>query len=315
MATNIIAGNTYTFKNLYSGKMLNLYGGYTTNGTNVRQYTADGSDEQKWVLDGSNTLYTYGHPDKCLDRYNSPGSLRHNNADIWDNTDDANQKLVINTIGSYVTIKIAGTALFLTAYHGTSNGGNTDARCAPGATGNVFWATSSDENVVEAAQQKWIMTLVEQGSTSSSGDGYRINGVDLPLSEWPVGSYWTDDGTPYGNSLNHNGTECAGFARYVYNRIWGSDTYGNAISTKQLDEESNGFFDDINVGARINCDRRDGGGNHSMVLLDKTSSGVTVYEANHTNDPNKYCIIGMRTITYDSFKNEYINIKSTSYTP
>ena len=193
MATTIIAGNTYTFKNLYSGKMLNLYGGYTTNGTNVCQYTADGSDEQKWTFGSDNKLYTYGSSTKCLDRYNNSGSLQHNNADIWTNNDDANQKIIVSPItNSYVTIKIAGTALFLTAYHGTANGGNTDNRIAPGATGNVFWATSSDENVVEPAQQKWIMTLVEDSSSGTVTKDYTNVTKQYLVPPYPVSAVTAD---------------------------------------------------------------------------------------------------------------------------
>ena len=198
--TTITAGNTYTFKNLYSGKMLNLYGGYTTNGTNVCQYTADGTDEQKWTFGSDNKLYTYGSSTKCLDRYNSSGALQHNNADIWINNDDVNQKLIVSPVteSSYVTIKISGTNLFLTAYHGTANGGNTDARCAPGATGNVFWAASS-EDVVEAAQQKWIMTLVEEGSGLPE-----VGGV---VTDFPTSAYYSNNNATYALGSGYVG-EC-----------------------------------------------------------------------------------------------------------
>ncbi len=163
--TSIKAGNTYTFKNLYSGKMLNLYAGITTNGTNVCQYTADGSDEQKWTFKSDNKLYTYGSSTKCLDRYNSSGALAHNNADIWTNSDDANQKLVFSVSGSYVRIKLSGTSYYLTAYYGTANGGNSDNKVAPGASGNVFWATLGDsEYVSDSGQQLWVATEVETGS-------------------------------------------------------------------------------------------------------------------------------------------------------
>ena len=167
-----------------------------------------------------------------------------------------------------------------------------------------------------------VAEFVEEGSY---GGGYRINGVNLPLAEWPVGSYWTVDGTPNSSSLYHGGIECAGFARYVYNTIWGSGTYGNAVTARNLNGNSSDFTG-INIGARINCDRRESRdpenddfnnsvGNHSMVLIEKTNPGVTVYEANHSDDPDKYCIVGMRTITFNNFYLEYMNIKGTSYTP
>lgn len=50
--TGFKSGKSYTFKNLTTEKMLNLYGGRTDKGTNVCQYTADGSDDQKWTFLG-----------------------------------------------------------------------------------------------------------------------------------------------------------------------------------------------------------------------------------------------------------------------
>ena len=56
--TGFKSGKSYTFKNLTTEKMLNLYGGRTDKGTNVCQYTADGSDDQKWTFLGDK-LYAY----------------------------------------------------------------------------------------------------------------------------------------------------------------------------------------------------------------------------------------------------------------
>ncbi len=170
--TNIEPTNTYTFKNAYSGKMLNLYGGYTTDGTNVCQYTEDNSDEQKWTLGDDSKLYTYGSTDKCLDKYTSSSNAKNRNADIWTNSDDDNQKVTFVPTGSYVKIQLIGTSYFLTAYYGTANGGNTDARKVPGAEGNVYWATEDD--VTNTNQQKWLATLV---NSSSNGDNETETGT------------------------------------------------------------------------------------------------------------------------------------------
>ena len=79
-------------------------------------------------------------------------------------------------------------------------------------------------------------------------------------------------------------------------------------------------FSGINVGARINCDRKNAlegeNPNHSMVIVDKNGLEITVYEANYTSHPNtQHCIIGFRTISYSDFAAEYANIKNTSYNP
>ena len=48
-----------------------------------------------------------------------------------------------------------------------------------------------------------------------------------------------------------------------------------------------------------------------MVIINKTSTGITVYECNHDNK----CGVGVRTITFANFKKEYDKIKDSSYTP
>ena len=75
----------------------------------------------------------------------------------------------------------------------------SDARCAPGATGNVFWAASSDENVVEAAQQKWIMTLVEEGSGLPE-----VGGV---VTDFPTSAYYSNNNATYALGSGYVG-EC-----------------------------------------------------------------------------------------------------------
>ena len=63
----------------------------------------------------------------------------------------------------------------------------------------------------------------------------KVNGKILPLDSWPKGSYWTDDGTPYGTSLEYDGsTECAGFAKYIYHYIWGTLS-GTSVSKSSLE--------------------------------------------------------------------------------
>ena len=145
-------GKSYTFKNLTTEKMLNLYGGRTDKGTNVCQYTADGSDDQKWTfLDDK--LYAYGSSTKCLDKFTSSGSAKNNNADIWDNDDDKNQIIEISQLNAgspYVTIKLKQGGYYLTAYTGKDYPGdrnmnltaNTDAGKTPTSAGNVYWASN-----------------------------------------------------------------------------------------------------------------------------------------------------------------------------
>lgn len=146
MGNSIEEGKVYKIKNRATGKMLNLYGGILTNGTNICQYSDDGSDEQKWVRIG-NKLYAYGSNTKCLDRYNDSTSTKHNNADIWGNNDNTNQNLVFTSSGNYVKIQLNSGSLYLTASTNPSTdsvmnkNGNKDEYKTTSSEGNIFWRT------------------------------------------------------------------------------------------------------------------------------------------------------------------------------
>lgn len=330
---SIETNKTYKIRSAISStRMLNLYSsGTAANGMNVVLYTSDDSNEQKWLFDGDRlrpkTDITF-----CLDRYTASTYL--NNADIWKASakDAAAQKIKLEAHGIYYYIllqtKVGGKDYCLTASNNT-NGNATATGKQAGADGNVYWAEQLND--VGDYHQLWFFTedsgSSSGGETGGDGDTYTINGKTIPLSEWPVGSYWTTDGKPYEYGKNSSkeftdgAIQCAGFAKYVYEQLWGNYKYGQKVAAVTLEGTSEDFKG-INVGARINCDRRkkkiesDKGftisiGNHSMILLSKTSSGIVVYECNHDDK----CGIGMRTITYRNFYLEYMNIKNTSYTP
>lgn len=181
---NIRDGKTYTFKNAGTRKFLNLYAGNTANGTNVCQYPADGSDEQKWTRHGDK-LYTYGSTTKCLDRYKMISSEKHNNADIWTNTDTENQVLIFDGANGYVRILLryvddhylrasvnSGTVSQMNSY------GNTDEYKEPEATGNVYW---SDDPV--DAYACWEAELVPE--------------EDDQVTDFPTYAYFSDANASY----------------------------------------------------------------------------------------------------------------------
>ena len=310
-------------------RRLNLYSsGTAANGMNVVLYTNDNTNEQKWYFDGDR-LYPETNRNYCLDRYTASTYL--NNADIWkaSASDAAAQLVDVVKAGDYYNIrlrtKVNGEYYYLTAV-GDANGSGSGKSTA--SKGNVYWAPSLGSS---SLVQKWMFTEVggssSCGETGGDGDTYTINGKTIPLSEWPVGSYWTTDGKPYEYGKNSSkaftdgAIQCAGFAKYVYEQLWGNYKYGQKVAAVTLEGTSEDFKG-INVGARINCDRRGSKiesdddfttsiGSHSMILLSKTSSGIVVYECNHDDK----CGIGMRTITYRNFYLEYMNIKNSSYTP
>lgn len=296
---------TYKIKCLANSKMLNLCtSGNVSNGLNVANYSDDGTVEQKWYFDG-NKLRSASNRKYCLDRYTATAYL--DNADVWEakSSEDANQKVVIESSGAYYKIRLAtkvnGNYYYLTS-KGSSNGSSSGKTA--NADGNIFWAVADNTDY-----QKWNFNEVVP-----SGNAKLINEIRVPLPEYPDGSYWTTDGKATDkngtNSKEFEGSQCAGFARYVYFCIWGSSTYGSSITARNTTGTSSDF-DGINVGARISCDRSNGGGNHSMVVINKTDSGVTVYECNHDEE----CGVSIRTITFANFKKEYDKIKDSSCTP
>ena len=328
---SIESNKTYKIRSAISStRMLNLYSsGTAANGMNVVLYTSDDSNEQKWLFDGDRlrpkTDITF-----CLDRYTASTYL--NNADIWKASakDAAAQKIKLEAHGIYYYIllqtKVGGKDYCLTASNNT-NGNATATGKQAGADGNVYWAEQLND--VGDYHQLWFFTedsgSSSGGETGGSGDTYTINGKTIPMANWPVGSYWTTDGTPNGTSLSHNNSyECAGFARYVYSYLWGNDYYGSSVSKATLSGTSSDF-EGISVGARINCDKNvtesesqdtSTNKNHSMVLVDKTNTGVVVYHANWAlPKEHQYCIVKTTHWTYAEFAKKFKNIKSTSYTP
>ena len=328
---SIETNKTYKIRSAISStRMLNLYSsGTAANGMNVVLYTSDDSNEQKWLFDGDRlrpkTDITF-----CLDRYTASTYL--DNADIWKASakDAAAQKIKLEAHGIYYYIllqtKVDGKDYYLTASNNT-NGNATAVGKQAGADGNVYWAEQL--NGGGDYHQLWFFTedsgSSSGGETGGSGDTYTINGKTIPMANWPVGSYWTTDGTPNGTSLSHNNSyECAGFARYVYSYLWGNDYYGSSVSKATLSGTSSDF-EGISVGARINCDKNvtesesqdtSTNKNHSMVLVDKTNTGVLVYHANWAlPKEHQYCIVKTTHWTYAEFAKKFKNIKSTSYTP
>ena len=328
---SIETNKTYKIRSAISStRMLNLYSsGTAANGMNVVLYTSDDSNEQKWLFDGDRlrpkTDITF-----CLDRYTASTYL--DNADIWKASakDAAAQKIKLEAHGIYYYIllqtKVDGKDYYLTASNNT-NGNATAVGKQAGADGNVYWAEQL--NGGGDYHQLWFFTedsgSSSGGETGGSGDTYTINGKTIPMANWPVGSYWTTDGTPNGTSLSHNNSyECAGFARYVYSYLWGNDYYGSSVSKATLSGTSSDF-EGISVGARINCDKNvtesesqdtSTNKNHSMVLVDKTNTGVVVYHANWAlPKEHQYCIVKTTHWTYAEFAKKFKNIKSTSYTP
>ena len=320
---------TYLFQNKADGgRSLNVWCNSTYpagNLSNVCLWKTDKNDNaQRWTLsyskNGDNyVLKSEENSAKCLDLYTGTGSGANINAHLYS---ESSTSYLIFENGAYsntVRIRLAGTTkngYYLTANQG--NPGSNDGR-GVNSKGNVYFYSE----LLDDESQEWEIIDPDSssgGGTGGSGDTYTINGKTIPLSEWPVGSYWTTDGKPSdkdGNTsikLADGSKQCAGFAKYVYEQLWGSYTHGSKITAVELKGTSEDF-DGINVGARINCDKVSDNSNHSMVLVDKTNTEVVVYHANWADNANEYCMIKITHWTYAKFAEKFKNIKNTSYTP
>lgn len=152
--------------------------------------------------------------------------------------------------------------------------------------------------------------------------------VSLPLSQYPVGSYFNDFGnkpcTCHSSSRSckidgscdckfyGTGIQCLGFAQYVFDvysnctsrPIWNSpgahlivDDYAGGVkyaTPEQLRSYPVGTY--LRVGWNPNIPSE-----HSFVIMKNNGSSVTIYECNIGTN----CIIGTQTFSYATFCNTY----------
>lgn len=166
-------------------------------------------------------------------------------------------------------------------------------------------------------------------SIAATGGSYVINGVTLPFSDYPVGSYFSQNGRACtchaGDCISNNrasencirywpnksnpqidlkGVQCMGFARFCQWRLYGSIDFSNTTDFynafgKKLNAGSwtantvKETFTKVGPGGHIRT-----GAGHSLFVISVTSGGFVTYECN-TNA--KDCKIYTRQWTWDSF--------------
>lgn len=174
------------------------------------------------------------------------------------------------------------------------------------------------------------------GSLTATSGAITINGVVLPFADYPVGSYFTQNGGPctchtkgycisnnkswenciryWPNKTNYQvdlrGVQCMGFARFCQWRLYGAHDFMNntdfynAFGSKLA---AGGWtantvkkvFMEVGPGGHIRT-----GAGHSMFVISVTTTGFVTYECN-TNA--KDCKIYTRQWTWDSF---YTSLRS-----
>lgn len=158
---------------------------------------------------------------------------------------------------------------------------------------------------------------------------YPSTQITFPLSEYPHGSYFTQNGlactshvgcnykTPGNCKVYRSSIQCEGFAKYAYDKYshrsasspWpstGDPHYsGGQIWSCPTDVEL--FFRALPYGSYLRLDRdlTDGNnGNHSIVTAGVTESAIIIYDANYAEYPN-YCIVQMYSCTFSVYYERY----------
>ncbi len=180
-----------------------------------------------------------------------------------------------------------------------------------------------------------LLSIIDQfensdmpSSTASSGS-FVINGVTLPFADYPVGSYFSQNGRACtchagdcvtNTQSNENcirywpskancqidlkGVQCMGFARFCQWRLYGSidfsnttdyyNAFGSKLSAgKWTANTVKTTLTKVGPGGHIRT-----GAGHSLFVISVSASGFITYECN-TN--NKDCLIYTRQWTWDSF--------------
>ena len=196
----------------------------------------------------------------------------------------------------------------------------------------------SDEELVATMKMDSYWETVESKSS------VRTTYDRLPVPGYPNGSYYTDDhgpcschdecdiyipegeddsrcyilGVGSGNCKRYDNTgsiQCKGFADYIYclyNGVDINDRYKiDTSSYASIPNNSTGeallqnLFSSLPVGSNVRVVIRTTGGKHSIIVSGKSSTGITVYDANSDGET---CIVKNRTFTWSQLANKYSSI-------
>lgn len=120
-----------------------------------------------------------------------------------------------------------------------------------------------------------------------------INGKAIPHSKYPPGSIYNDDDWP-------GAGECHGFGKFIFNYLWGttnvSETFYNAYTTSSFQSACK----DLPLGSLIRT------GTHTVILVGKDASGITVYHANGHSIKNQ---VDIDYYTWSQFVSGYGGMK------
>ena len=181
-----------------------------------------------------------------------------------------------------------------------------------------------------------ILMLVTILSTNANAITVNeVNSKLISLMNQYVGTYWTTDGKPSNSSGStskyYYGIQCKGFAGFIFNEIFQGGYIGKYDSNKYYIPNPNNarelgkyYGDSVNVtnisnlfsngmpGDFIQVRRRGKTYGHSMILVNKDSGGITVFDCNSDGK----CGVKKYYISYSTFVEKNIGVslyRATNY--
>lgn len=156
----------------------------------------------------------------------------------------------------------------------------------------------------------------EAAATAVSAQSIEANKLQtLPLAEYPVGSYFTKNGSACNDHPCHysrdcncewfgEGTQCEGFARYVFAQYahlsaWAPSGHSIGTASFSSSAAAKTFLYGLQPGTYLRLNDT-----HSVIVMSTTSTRISIYEANHDG----HCGVGTRTLTYSSFYSQYTEV-------
>lgn len=303
---NVAEGN-YILQSACGGKVLDVSGSGTENGTNIFIYSRHNGSNQVFNVKryGNYYMIIASHSGKAVDINGGSSAcgvnvhqweVNYSNAQLW-TFEDAGD-------GYYYITSVLGTRL------------DVDGASSADSTNVHAW----EKNTTIA--QKW--KLIPVSATNSSSKNIKVSGVDIGYA---AGEYFSKNGKACtchnqnkcapersGCNCNHvNGTaQCYAFALWCENKLYGYNDVSNPNSFRNIGSVAAGKLTasklkELISKAPIGSHIRTNGSAHSMILISKSNDGFTIAQANGSNN-NEYggwsaCKIGTAMYTWNSYMN------------
>ena len=166
--------------------------------------------------------------------------------------------------------------------------------------GLAYYEVDTEEKRIVYAEDPERSIFLTQGSgyTNLSSYSGRINGKSIPTSSYPINSVY--------NSSYNGSTQCAGFALYVYNYLWGSTGYGTSYYpngstvTNMID---NLYSKNDGARVRVSSSANSSSNGHSFIICEQRNREyVIVYHANWGSGSN---VVRVTKFTYAQLYSYY----------